>query len=104
MKKTIALFIVTTLLFSLNVQAQNKADDIVGIWLTCGKEPAKIQVYKVSERFPGKIISLKNPTENGKQRLDNNDPDKEKQSNPQNNDLTNCISGDNCLHLTVFLR
>ncbi len=69
-------------MFSLNVQAQNKADDIIGIWLTCGKEPAKIQVYKVSERFYGKIIWRKNPTENGKQRLDNNDPDKEKQSNP----------------------
>ena len=62
--------------------AQNNADDIIGIWLTGGKEPAKIQIYKSGEKFYGKIIWLKNPTENGKPRMDGNNPDKEKRSNP----------------------
>lgn len=62
--------------------SQNKADDIVGIWLTGGKEPAKIQIYRSGEKFYGKITWLKNPTENGKQRVDANNPDKTKRSNP----------------------
>jgi uncharacterized protein (DUF2147 family) len=82
MKKRAALFIVTAFLFSLNLYSQNKADDITGIWLTGGKEPAKIQIYKSGEKFSGKIIWLKNPTDNGKQKLDINNPDKEKQKSP----------------------
>ena len=62
--------------------SQNKADDIIGVWLTGGKEPAKIQVYKSGEKFYGKIIWLKNPIENGKQRMDANNPDESKRSNP----------------------
>jgi len=61
---------------------KNEADDITGIWLTGGKEPAKIQIYKSGEKFYGKIIWLKNPTENGKQRVDINNPDETKRSNP----------------------
>ena len=82
MKKGLVLFIVTAFLFSLNSYSQNKADDIIGIWFTGGKEPAKIQIYKSGEKFYGKIVWLKNPTENGKQRMDGNNPDKAKQSNP----------------------
>ena len=66
----------------LPAYSQNKADDIIGVWLTGGKEPAKIQIYKSGEKFYGKIIWLKNPTENGKQRVDANNPDKAKQNNP----------------------
>lgn len=82
MKRAASLFILTALLFSFNGFSQNKADDITGIWLTGGKEPAKIQIYKSGEKFYGKIIWLKNPTDNGKQRLDNNNPDLKKRSNP----------------------
>lgn len=82
MKKRIPAFIATFFLFSFNIYSQNKADDIIGIWLTGGKEPAKIQVYKSGKKFYGKIIWLKNPTENGKQRMDANNPDKKKQGNP----------------------
>lgn len=82
MKKGIVLFIVTAFLVSLNSYSQNKADDIIGIWLTGGKEPAKIQVYKTGEVFYGKIIWIKNQTENGKQRMDGNNPDKVKRNNP----------------------
>ena len=57
-----------------NLIAQTKADDIVGIWLTPGKEPAKIQIYKSGEKYFGKIIWLKFPEENGKSRVDNENP------------------------------
>ena len=75
MKKRVALLYLIVLLFSYTVQSQNKADDITGIWLTSGKEPAKIQIYRSGEKFYGKIVWLKYPTENGKQRLDANNPD-----------------------------
>jgi len=82
MKERIASLILIASLISFVAQSQNKADDIIGIWLTGGKEPAKIQVYKSGEKFYGKIIWLKSPTENGKQRMDGNNPDKAKRSNP----------------------
>lgn len=81
MKKRTALSIIIGSLVSLNVFSQTKADDITGIWLTRGKEPAKIQIYKSGEKFYGKIIWLKNPTENGKQRVDGNNPDETKRQN-----------------------
>ena len=82
MKQSIASFILIASLISFVAHSQNKADDIIGIWLTGGKEPAKIQIYKSGEKFYGKIIWLKNPTENGKQRADGNNPDETKRSNP----------------------
>jgi uncharacterized protein (DUF2147 family) len=82
MKTGIASFTLIASLISFFAHSQNKADDIIGTWLTGGKEPAKVQVYKSGEKFCGKIIWLKNSTENGKQRMDGNNPDKAKQSNP----------------------
>jgi uncharacterized protein (DUF2147 family) len=82
MKQRIASLTLIASLISFVAYSQNKADDIIGIWLTGGKEPAKIQVYKSGEKFYGKIIWLKNATENGKQRMDGNNPDKAKQLNP----------------------
>ena len=82
MKTVITSFILIASLISFDTHSQNKADDILGIWLTSGKEPARIQIYKTGEKFYGKIIWLKNPTENGKQRTDASNPDKTKRSNP----------------------
>lgn len=82
MKQRIASLILSALLISFAAYSQNKADDIIGIWLTGSKEPAKIQIYKSGEKFYGKIIWLKNPTDNGKQRVDTNNPDITKRSNP----------------------
>jgi len=82
MKQMTALFIVAPFLFYSNIHPQNRADDIIGIWLTGGNEPAKIQLYKSGEKFYGKITWLKNPIENGKQRLDINNPDETKKNNP----------------------
>ena len=80
-QRRVSLILIASLI-SFVAHSQNKADDISGIWLTGGKEPAKIQIYKSGEKFYGKIIWLKNPTENGKQRIDGNNPDKSKRSNP----------------------
>jgi uncharacterized protein (DUF2147 family) len=75
-------FILIASLISFEAYSQNKADGVIGIWLTSGKEPAKIQIFKSGEKYYGKIIWLKNPTENGKQRTDGNNPDKSKRNNP----------------------
>jgi uncharacterized protein (DUF2147 family) len=64
------------------MQAQVKADDIVGVWLTHGNEPAKIQIYKSGEKYYGKIIWLKNALDKaGKPQTDINNPDKTKRAN-----------------------
>ena len=81
MKQRIASLVFISLI-SYVARPQNKADDIIGIWLTGGNQPAKIQIYESGEKFYGKIIWLKSPTENGKQRIDGNNPDKEKRNNP----------------------
>ena len=75
MKSKILIAFATLILFSHVSKAQNKADDIIGNWLTTGKEPAKIQIYKSGEKFYGKIVWLKIPTNNGKAKVDNNNPD-----------------------------
>lgn len=63
-------------------KAQVKENDVIGNWLTAGKEPAKIQIYKTGDKFYGKIIWLKNSIENGKPKVDVNNPDKTKRNNP----------------------
>jgi uncharacterized protein (DUF2147 family) len=70
------------ILLSHNIQAQTKADDIAGIWLTNGDDPAKIQIYKSGEKFYGKIIWLKTPLDNGTPKVDKNNPDKTKRTSP----------------------
>jgi uncharacterized protein (DUF2147 family) len=72
------------ILLSINevIAAQVKADDIVGTWLTSGKEPAKIQIYRSDEKYHGRITWLKYPEKNGKPRLDGNNPDRTKRNTP----------------------
>jgi uncharacterized protein (DUF2147 family) len=82
MKSKILILFFNLILFNNISKAQNKADDIIGNWLTAGKDAAKIQIYKSGEKFYGKIIWLKNPIENGKPRVDGNNPDKSKRNNP----------------------
>jgi len=81
MKYKIFIWFILLWLVNKNIIAQLKADDIVGIWLTPGKEPAKIQIYRSGEKYFGKIIWLKFSTENGKPKVDNNNPDKTKRNN-----------------------
>ena len=79
--KTLA--IITALIFTVGeLPAQTRADDIVGIWLTAGKEAAKIQIFKYEEKYYGKIVWLKNPTVKGSAKVDRNNPVKSKRTNP----------------------
>jgi uncharacterized protein (DUF2147 family) len=73
--KLIVCFIALQLI-AVTSFAQVRADDIIGVWLTNGKEPAKIQIYKSGEKYYGKIVWLKNPIDNGKPKVDKNNPDK----------------------------
>jgi uncharacterized protein (DUF2147 family) len=74
------ILLVISILSAFNLPAQTKADAIVGVWLTGGREPAKIQVYRSGDKYYGKIVWLKYPEENGKARLDINNPDREKRN------------------------
>jgi uncharacterized protein (DUF2147 family) len=67
---------------SLISSAQAKADDIIGVWQTPGKEPAKIEIYRSGEKYFGKIIWLKNPMENNQPRVDGKNPDEGKRTRP----------------------
>ena len=82
MKYKFSLCLISLLLTGAVILAQTKADDIVGIWLTNSKELAKIQIYKSGDYYFGKIVWLKNPTENGKSKVDSQNPDKSKQNQP----------------------
>lgn len=76
-------FILCLVIFQLSavaINAQEFADDIIGVWLTNGKEPAKIQIYKSRDKFYGRIIWLQNPEKDGKPRVDEHNPDEGKRS------------------------
>ena len=61
--------------------AQNKVDDVTGVWLTAGDDPARIQIYRSGDQFFGKIIWLKIPLKNGVERRDTKNPKNENHSN-----------------------
>jgi uncharacterized protein (DUF2147 family) len=69
------------LLLSLTSFAQTTKTAIVGTWLNQEKA-AKIEIYQQGEKFSGKIIWLKEPTENGKPKTDNKNPDKARHNDP----------------------
>ena len=58
-----------------------EADDVVGIWLTGGDHPAKVQVYKSGEKYYGKIVWLQSTVDN-KPMVDLNNPDDSKKNQP----------------------
>lgn len=62
--------------------AQVRSDDVLGVWLTHGDKPAKIEIYKTGDRYYGKIIWLQYPAENGKPMTDQHNPDKAQQQRP----------------------
>jgi len=71
------------LAFSPKVNAQS-ADDILGNWYN-QEGTAKIHVFKAANgkfkgKYFGKIIWLKEPTKNGKPKVDENNPDASKKN------------------------
>ncbi|MCX6272392.1 MAG: DUF2147 domain-containing protein [Bacteroidetes bacterium] len=68
------------LLMALCLPVFSQADKIVGFWLTQGGD-SQVQIYKSPDnKYFGTIKWLKNPTENGKPKLDKKNPnDKLKQ-------------------------
>ncbi len=64
-----ALVFATTTIFA------QSADAVVGKWLNSSGE-ANIQIYKVGNKYSGKLVWLKNPNnEQGKAKTDVNNPD-----------------------------
>ena len=83
MKLKFTLFTFAFLSAVLFLFAQNKAADVIGIWLTPGENSARIEIYKVGEKFYGKIVWMKNPNINGKPKLDTHNPNSSKQNVPR---------------------
>jgi uncharacterized protein (DUF2147 family) len=87
MKKAVAIFFLATVLAAwtgVPVMAQtHKTDDIVGVWLN-QEGTAKVQVFRVSSNYYGKIVWLETPNDSitGKPRTDDKNPDTKLQSAP----------------------
>ncbi len=77
---TKTLIILSLCVASLGLQAQ-EADGILGAWLTEEKS-AKVEVYKESNRYFGKIVWLDDPTVDGEPRTDENNDDESLQNRP----------------------
>jgi len=82
---TALLVIAMTLATSVN--AQSKADKIVGYYLTyddeTGAEKSQVQIFKSTNgKYYGKIVWLKEPLKNGKPKVDDKNPDAKLQSRP----------------------
>jgi uncharacterized protein (DUF2147 family) len=82
MKKSILLFILS-FLFSIGYaqSGANESEKILGIWQT-GTGKGRIQITKYGDKYGGKIVWLKEPTDaNGKMKLDSKNPDELKKKN-----------------------
>ncbi len=76
------LILAIALLFSVNSFAQVGTDALLGTWLT-GTQKAAVTIYKEGNKYFGKISWLKTPNdENGKAKVDKNNPDDKKKTAP----------------------
>jgi uncharacterized protein (DUF2147 family) len=63
-------------------RAAVSADDVVGQWLTTD-DRSTVEIVKEGDAYNGKIVALKTPLdETGKPKVDKNNPDKAKRSDP----------------------
>ena len=74
----IIVFIFFWLFFSISANSQN-ADAILGTWLTAKKD-ATVEITKHKDKFYGKIVWLKEPNENGKPKVDKENPNEKLRS------------------------
>jgi uncharacterized protein (DUF2147 family) len=83
----IATLILAAAIIPSKSHAQAKADKILGYFLTfddeTGAEKSQIQIYKATNgKYYGKIVWLKEPTKNGKPKVDDKNPEAKLQSRP----------------------
>lgn len=71
----------TMLLFIAPNAFSQQADDLLGVWFNQEKS-AKIQIFKVGEKYDGKIIWLKEPMRDGEPKLDRENEDEDLRSRP----------------------
>ena len=70
--KKISIVIGLIFLFSIQLSAQN--DKVVGFWLTDEGE-SQVEIFKKSNgKYYGKIVWLEEPNENGKPKVDDDNP------------------------------
>jgi uncharacterized protein (DUF2147 family) len=62
-------------------QDSTAADAVLGQWLTAGGT-SKIEIYKDSTEFCGRIVWLKEPEKNGKPKVDENNPEAKLRTRP----------------------
>lgn len=72
---SILLFLIPSFVFAQD------ADDVLGYWMTDDGK-AKIEIYKEAGKYNGKIVWLAEPYENGKPKLDTENPEEELRSRP----------------------
>jgi len=70
----LSLFLVLALMLPGAAFAAS-ADDVVGTWLTVGGK-SKVQISKVGGKYVGKLVWLKDPKRNGKDKTDLQNPNK----------------------------
>ena len=76
------LFFFLTLLFLASTYLSAQADKIVGFWLT-EKGTSQVEIYKGTDgKYYGKISWLEELTEDGKPKVDSDNPDPELQKRP----------------------
>ncbi len=69
------------LLIFLSTAASAQKDQVCKVWYNQEKT-SRLEVYQVGNKFEAKIIWLKEPTENGKPKLDKENPDDKLKSRP----------------------
>ena len=69
------------LLFIAPNAFSQQADDLLGVWFNQEKS-AKIQIFKVGEKYDGKVIWLKEPMRDGEPKLDRENEDEDLRSRP----------------------
>lgn len=78
--KQFFFFVIT--MFVSHAFALAQSDKIEGLWFNDTKE-AKIQIYKGNDgKFYGKIVWMKEPSRNGRPKVDEKNPDKEFRKKP----------------------
>lgn len=76
MQKILGLTMATVMVMAAPVQsAFAAATDALGIWVTEGGK-SNVQIYQAGGQFAGKIVALKEPTVNGKPKVDDKNPNK----------------------------